>query len=173
MSDAIPANTKQNRKNLTLDVINNQRSSAGKCGYSCVIIDGMDSIDSTIDTHEIADVGAKIRAARESKMMNQSDLAEKLGVGIQSVSNWENEKQVPRKRRIIELAQVLGLWEEFGIEPPGASVEAHIEADLASRLGTVLDGIEDNPAPRGEYLDQLDRIEGQLAVIIGLLRRRG
>lgn len=52
-------------------------------------------------------VGRNIRKFRENKQMTQEDVAEKLNVSRQAVSNWETEKTQPDIESLQKLAQVL------------------------------------------------------------------
>lgn len=52
--------------------------------------------------------GAKIKQRREALGMTQQELADKLYVTIQAVSQWENGKTQPDSDRILLLAKLLG-----------------------------------------------------------------
>lgn len=70
-------------------------------------------------------VGKRIRAARKAKGLNQGELADKLGVSLDTISRWETEKRQPRSDDLTNLSQVLnvsiaylmGIWDTM--EPLG------------------------------------------------------
>lgn len=51
----------------------------------------------------------KIWRLRESRNMSQEELAEKLGVSRQTVSNWENDKAVLDAEKLAKLCVVFGV----------------------------------------------------------------
>lgn len=52
---------------------------------------------------------AKIKALRESRKMTQKDLAEMLGVAVQSVSKWELGITVPRLPMLKKIAAIFSV----------------------------------------------------------------
>ena len=52
-------------------------------------------------------VGKNIKSFREQRKLTQSELAEKLNVTRQAVSNWENEKTEPDIDTLQKIASVL------------------------------------------------------------------
>ena len=54
-------------------------------------------------------VGARIKAARESRELTQDQLARKLGVTWVTISRWERGINPPPVNRLRVLAQVLGV----------------------------------------------------------------
>lgn len=52
-------------------------------------------------------VGKRIREARKAKGINQGELAEKLGVSLDTVSRWETEKRQPRSDDLANLSREL------------------------------------------------------------------
>lgn len=55
------------------------------------------------------ELGKKIRCHREEKGWNQDDLAEKLFVSRQTISNWENDKTYPDIHSIILMGSLFGV----------------------------------------------------------------
>lgn len=55
------------------------------------------------------DVGEKIRACRQKAGMKQGELAEKLHVTPQAVSNWERDERLPGFDMVPDLAEALGI----------------------------------------------------------------
>ena len=52
-------------------------------------------------------VGKNIKRYRENKKMTQDDLAAKLGVTRQAISNWETEKTQPDIETLQKISQIL------------------------------------------------------------------
>lgn len=52
-------------------------------------------------------VGKNIRSLREEKHLTQDDLAERLHVTRQAISNWETEKSQPDINTLQKIAQIL------------------------------------------------------------------
>lgn len=77
-------------------------------------------------------IGSRIAAARESKGMNQSELGRLLGVTPQSVQAWESDRNIPRPKRMSEIAMALGVSTSSLLE--GADSGAQTKA-LASPSG--------------------------------------
>lgn len=53
-------------------------------------------------------IGSRITAAREARGLNQSELARQLGVTPQAVQKWEAGETEPRRKRVEEMAAILG-----------------------------------------------------------------
>lgn len=54
-------------------------------------------------------LGEVLRRRREERGWGQAELANRLGVTQQTVSRWENGDSLPRPRRLLEIAELLGL----------------------------------------------------------------
>ncbi|MDE7213213.1 MAG: helix-turn-helix domain-containing protein, partial [Anaeroplasmataceae bacterium] len=54
-------------------------------------------------------VGEKLKAARVRQGLTQDELAEKLHITRQTISNWENSKSYPDILQIVELSNLYGL----------------------------------------------------------------
>ena len=53
--------------------------------------------------------GEQIKKLRKDRNMTQQDMAEKLGISRQAVSNWENDKNLPDIEMLIRMSQVFQL----------------------------------------------------------------
>lgn len=53
-------------------------------------------------------LGEKIWRLREAQGLSQEELAEKLGVSRQTVSNWENDRATPDAYKLKQLCETLG-----------------------------------------------------------------
>ena len=63
----------------------------------------------------MADVGKMIKKLREEANMTQDNLAEKMNVTRQAVSNWENGKTSPDIDTLFRLSQVFNVSIEDNI----------------------------------------------------------
>ncbi|MEM1415429.1 MAG: helix-turn-helix transcriptional regulator [Myxococcota bacterium] len=123
-------------------------------------------------------VGARIRWARERLGWVQRELAAKLDTDVQQVSRWENDKYLPRGRRMEQVADVLGvdpgwlLTGQGGFEPPSGintpppeAVASFVTGDLGSTHSewalTTIAGIDwtDRSPTRGNLLDLAELLD--------------
>ena len=63
-------------------------------------------------------IGLIIKKLRLSKNMTQADLADKLGVSVQTISRWENEVNYPDISLLPQLTELFGVTADYllGIE---------------------------------------------------------
>lgn len=54
-------------------------------------------------------IGEKLKNARTERNLTQEEVAEKIGVSRQTVSNWENEKALPEISSIINLSEIYNI----------------------------------------------------------------
>ena len=55
----------------------------------------------------------RIRYLRQSKELNQVQLADKLGVKKQSISNWENDNIMPSVEMLVKIADYFNVSTDF------------------------------------------------------------
>lgn len=60
------------------------------------------------DTHSF---GTRLRGFRKRAGLNQEELAEKIGVHLNTVSRWENEDDAPKMASLRKIAQALNVSE--------------------------------------------------------------
>lgn len=77
-------------------------------------------------TDEHATLGDRLAAAREASGLNQQALAQRLGVRVKTIREWENDLKEPRANRLQMLSALLGVtlrWlltgEGDGVSAPG------------------------------------------------------
>ena len=58
-------------------------------------------------------VGARIKARRKQMGLTQAEVAQKLGIASQSVTNYESGKTDPSIRNLISLSAVLGVSTDY------------------------------------------------------------
>jgi len=80
-------------------------------------------------TDEHATLGDRLAAARDAAGLTQSGLAQRLGVRVRTLRDWENDVSEPRANRLQMLAALLGVslrWLLTGVGldvvPPDANV---------------------------------------------------
>jgi transcriptional regulator with XRE-family HTH domain len=57
----------------------------------------------------MSDLGAEIRDARKAAGLTQSDVADKLKVSIQAISQWETNKTTPSFKNLRDLSKIINL----------------------------------------------------------------
>lgn len=71
-------------------------------------------------------LGERIKAQRESKKMNQSDLGDKVGIGRTSISNIEKGRQKPPLSVIYKICHELDL-EVYSVLPTYIEIQENIQ----------------------------------------------
>ncbi|SHM78150.1 Peptidase S24-like [Pseudomonas punonensis] len=84
-------------------------------------------------------IASRITAAREKLGINQSELGRLLGVRPQSVQAWESGKNIPRHKRLVEIAHALGINPSSLIdlsdeEDPLDAAEEADDSSITSRI---------------------------------------
>lgn len=79
-------------------------------------------------------IGKKISSLRKEKGITQMELADKLGISFQAVSNWERGNTMPDISKLPELAEILGVTIEelLGDERKGKIVEEVANGDTSN-----------------------------------------
>lgn len=60
-------------------------------------------------TFNMQEIGRKISALRKGKNMTQMDMADRLGISFQAVSNWERGLTMPDISKLPEIAELFGV----------------------------------------------------------------
>ena len=88
-------------------------------------------------------IGENIRLCRGT--MKQSELAEKLGVTVTTVSRWENDLNAPNGEMIQKIASALGIdTERLLKQSPEPKVKELNERSLKEDKGTMIYRFSDN-----------------------------
>lgn len=79
-------------------------------------------------------IGKKISSLRKEKGITQMELADKLGISFQAVSNWERGNTMPDISKLPELAEIFGVTIEelLGDERKGKIVEEVAKGDMSN-----------------------------------------
>lgn len=75
------------------------------------------------EVEPVSGMGDRIREAREAQGINQSQLAQQLGVEQSHVSKWENDRRIPRLPTLVTIGKLLCVSLDFlvlGRRGPGA-----------------------------------------------------
>lgn len=54
-------------------------------------------------------IGRDIRIARKRSNKTQQDVADHLGVSVQAISQWENDKTLPNTKNLLDISKYLGI----------------------------------------------------------------
>ena len=99
------------------------------------------------------ELGKKIKQLRFKAGLTQEQLAEKLGIGAQSVSKWENAVAMP------DIATLPLLAEVFGV-----SIDDLFDLTTEQRLNRIENRMDiENELPQGVFRDYEDYLKAQLA----------
>lgn len=110
--------------------------------------------------------GQLIRIARKNAGMTQSELAQKLNIPFQSVSQWERDLRNPKYETLQRIAAALGVeWEELvPVNMHGNVIAAHVIEKAGLKLVSKKDKkVQHPPTPKERINAALDQMtpEGQ------------
>ena len=83
------------------------------------------------DAAFLKDMGQRIMVRRKALRMTQEEMAEKLGVSTQMISNLELGKKAIRPENLVKVCDLLGLSADFVLT--GANTETAVDA-VAEKL---------------------------------------
>ncbi len=108
---------------------------------------------------DMGEVGRRISAARKEKNMTQMELADRLNISFQAVSNWERGVSMPDISKLPELAELFGktVDELLGQASPLISgiVSEPIDEYLKNNTVTVQEVKEAAPLLKPEQVDRI------------------
>lgn len=90
-------------------------------------------------------VSKKIVAMRKERNMTQTELADRMGVSFQAVSNWERGNSMPDISKLPQLAEVFGCSLEDLLEEKSGLLDSAMED-----TDTLKEYVEQNDVPREE-----------------------
>ncbi len=112
-----------------------------------------------------ATFGDRLTLAREAQGMNQEDLARRLGIRLQTLRNWEDDRSEPRANRLQMLAGFLGVsmvWLLTGEGEGGPTVRARDSRNVSAELQALLNEIRDLRVAHAKANNRLARLERKL-----------
>jgi len=68
--------------------------------------------------------GVRLRELREKCGLSQSGLAERVGISIDSIQNWEQGRTRPRIEALAKLARALGVTVDEVLQESGGRTES-------------------------------------------------
>ena len=104
----------------------------------------------------------KIIDLRKKNGWSQEELAEKLGVSRQSISNWEGAQSVPDMNRIIRMSEIFGVSTDYLLKddvqlPEETRPEAlPVSAEMTARAVSMEEA--------ASFLDYKNRVSGRIAL---------
>ena len=116
-------------------------------------------------------IGKKIATLRKAKDMTQMELADKMFVSYQAVSNWERGNTMPDISKLLELSQILGVEvdELLGSEKETTIVNKIIDQSDDIKLEEVAEVAElMKPSQVEEAVEKASDEEYQLETLIAL-----
>lgn len=126
----------------------------------------MDSAEADLDVHDFSDdaatFGDRVAAARAARGYSQAQLARRLGIKLQSLQNWEEDRSEPRANKLQMLAGVLNvsiIWLMSG-EGDGLSEES-AEA-VSPEIDEILDEVRAIRDAQVTLTRRLSRLEKRL-----------
>lgn len=109
-------------------------------------------------------ISGRIRQAREALGLSEQDLANRLGVTAETVTEWESGGRDPRSNRVIMLAGVLGVsahWLLDGSADVGPSERSGPAASLRAQLESVRMKISELESLIDDMESQLDDLDAE------------
>ena len=86
------------------------------------------------DTDFLKEMGQRIMVRRKSLRMTQEELADKLGVSAQMISNLELGKKAIRPENLAKVCEVLGLSADFVLTGTNTKTAVDAVAEKLTRL---------------------------------------
>ena len=85
----------------------------------------------------------RIRLLRQARNMSQVELANRLGVTKQSVSNWENDNIQPSIEMLLRLADVFSVSTDYllGIEPGEYLDASDLPEEVIAHIQQIVDDL--------------------------------
>ena len=96
-----------------------------------------------------------LAAARVNARLTQKEVAEKLGVGINSVINWENDYVRTPAKRIVQLSELYNVPIEYLLKP-----EIKNNGTLKDWTKIVVETDEENPVTIATITDGKTEVAG-------------
>ncbi len=117
---------------------------------------------------ETATIGDRIAGAREAAGMQQSELAERLGVKLDVIEAWEDDVKEPRSNRLLRLSGVLNVSVMWLLNGEGDGISAPDETPQTHRdIGAVLKEVADIRKDISNNAERLAQLENRLRQMLG------
>lgn len=121
----------------------------------------LEKTDHFIDA--VATFGDRLEAAREAKGLTAAGLAEKLGVGVKRVEDWESDASSPRANLVQLLAGLLNVSLIWLISGEGNGTSQVAETyDRPEGVNDALGEISQLKATLSGAIEKLEQLESRL-----------
>ncbi|SHI59245.1 helix-turn-helix domain-containing protein [Wenxinia saemankumensis] len=114
---------------------------------------------------ETATLGDRISGGREALGIDQEELARRIGVRLDTLRKWEEDRAEPRANRVQMLAGILGVSLSWLLTGKGEGPDAPHEAELPADVVKLLDEMR-------TLHSQIARASTRLGQVEKALRRR-
>ena len=116
--------------------------------------------------------GKRLKDARKSAGLSQTDLGDKIGVGKSAISKWENEPGIdPGARHLRQAAKLLETTEEYLLYGQGGDgVKGSLARDIERKLAQFQELL--NKLPPKEQREKLRKLGWEFEEIRDLLKDR-
>lgn len=122
-------------------------------------------------TDEHATLGDRLAAARDAAGLTQGDLAQRLGVRVKTLRDWENDVSEPRANRLQMLAALLGVSLRWLLTGEGGDV-VHPDSEQHEENPQLKSTLAELRTLRADLLkigEKLGRLEKSLRVQMSTL----
>lgn len=117
-----------------------------------------------------ATLGDRLAGAREAALLSAEDVAEKLGVNVETLKDWEQDLQEPRANRLAMIAGLLNVSLQWLLTGTGDGLDQPVERN--SEVEAALEILAEMATVRQEVAANLERL-AELEVRLRLALKDG
>ncbi len=115
---------------------------------------------------ETATFGDRLAAARDVAQLTQKELAQRVGIKVSTLRNWEEDLSEPRANRLSILSGILGVSLRWLLTAEGEGLLAPDEnAPIASDLSAILTELRAVRAQMKQSTERLALLEKRLRMM--------
>ena len=115
---------------------------------------------------EIATFGDRLAAARDVAQLTQKELAQRVGIKVSTLRNWEEDLSEPRANRLSILSGILGVSLRWLLTAEGEGLLAPDEnAPIASDISAILTELRAVRAQMKQSTERLALLEKRLRMM--------
>lgn len=127
--------------------------------------DGEDILDDYTDA--TSTFGDRLGLAREAMGLSQADLAHRIGVKLQTLRNWEDDRAEPRANRLQMLAGLLNAPMVWLMSGEGAAPAAGSVANPGDEAAGCMRELRALRAEQATIVERMARLEKRLRAALG------
>jgi transcriptional regulator with XRE-family HTH domain len=117
-------------------------------------------------SEETATFGDRLAAARDVAQLTQKELAQRVGIKVSTLRNWEDDLSEPRANRLSILSGILGVSLRWLLTAEGEGLLAPDEdAPIASDLSAILTELRAVRAQMKQSTERLALLEKRLRMM--------